>query len=128
MMTNSESSKIQSFRDLIAWQKAHALILQIYRITREFPREEMFGLTSQLRRSTVSISANIAEGFVRRSYKEKIQFYLIAQSSLAESQSHLLIAHDLSYIKDAPFKGVYDDSHELNRILQGLIKMSRTFK
>lgn len=119
-------SKIRSFTDLIAWQKGHVFVIQIYRLTREFPREEMFGLTSQLRRSAVSITANIAEGFVRRSYKEKIQFYLIAQSSLAESQNHLLIGHDLGYIKDDLFKKIYADSHEINKIIQGLIKVSRT--
>lgn len=125
-MNNIVVSKIRSFTDLIAWQKGHVFVIQIYRLTREFPREEMFGLTSQLRRSAVSITANIAEGFVRRSYKEKIQFYLIAQSSLAESQNHLFIGHDLGYIKDDLFKKIYADSHELNKIIQGLIKVSRT--
>lgn len=110
-MNDSVVSKIRSFTDLIAWQKGHAFVIQIYR---------------QLRRSAVSITANIAEGFVRRSYKEKVQFYLIAQSSLAESQNHLLIGHDLGYIKDDLSKKIYADSHELNKIIQGLIKASRT--
>ena len=70
-----ENKKIQSFTDLDAWREGHALVLAIYRITRDFPREEQFGLVSQLRRAAVSITSNIAEGFSRLSYKEKRQFY-----------------------------------------------------
>jgi len=82
---NNESrimeKKIKSFTDLNAWREAHKLALIVYKITKDFPKEEMFGLTSQMRRAVVSITSNIAEGFSRQSYSEKVQFYSIAQGS-----------------------------------------------
>src|SRR3989344_2448299 len=88
---NQESSKIKSFTDLRAWQLGHRLILEIYRISQLFPKEEQFGLTSQLRRATVSITSNMAEGFSRNSYKEKAQFYTTALGSLARFKINFLL-------------------------------------
>ena len=89
------STSSKSFQNLIVWQKAHEWVLNIYALTKTFPKEELFGLTSQLRRAAVSIPANIAEGFKRRSYIEKVRFYNIAQSSLEECRYYLILTHDL---------------------------------
>lgn len=89
---NNESSKIQSFTDFDGWKEGHKLVLMMYKITDTFPQKEMFGLVSQMRRCVVSITSNIAEGFSRQSYKEKIRFYTITQGSVTELQSQLYIA------------------------------------
>ena len=93
-----ETSK--TFRDLIVWQKAHRLVLGSYKYSKGFPREEMFGLTSHFRRAVVSIAANIAEGFVKKSNLDKIRFLNIAQGSLEEVRYYLILASDLDYGKD----------------------------
>jgi four helix bundle protein len=87
----------KSFRDLFVWRKAHELVLEVYRLTSKFPKSEMYGLTQQLRRAAVSIPANIAEGFTRRSKIEKVRFMNIAQGSLEESRYYLILANDLGY-------------------------------
>lgn len=87
----------KSFRDLIVWKLSHQWVLKIYSITKTFPKDELFGLTSQLRRAAVSIPANIAEGFKRRSLLEKAKFYNIAQSSLEECRYYLILVHDLEF-------------------------------
>lgn len=87
-----------TFRDLEVWKKAHALVLATYKMTAaQFPREELYGLTSQLRRSMVSVPANIAEGFSRRGKSDKARFYNIAEGSTEESRYYLILAHDLGY-------------------------------
>ena len=87
----------QSFRNLIAWQKAHAFVLDIYRLTDAFPNREMYALTKQIRRSAVSIPANIAEGYRKRTNAEKSRFFDIALGSLEETRYYLILANDLSY-------------------------------
>ena len=87
----------RSFEDLEVWRKGHRLVLDVYRTTRAFPREEMFGLTAQVRRSSASTPTNIAEGFRRTTKAEKARFYNIALASLDETRYHLLLAHDLGY-------------------------------
>ncbi|MCF8383901.1 MAG: four helix bundle protein [Chlorobium sp.] len=87
----------KTFRDLIAWQHAHAFVLDVYRVTRSFPKEEIYGLTSQFRRAAVSIPANIAEGFVKNSNADKVRFFNIAQGSLEECRYYSLLAADLCY-------------------------------
>lgn len=118
--------KIKSFTDLNAWKEAHELALLVYKITKQFPKEEQFGLTNQLRRAVVSITSNIAEGFSRSSYKEKVQFYSMALGSLSEVQSQLLIARDISYIAKDQFNSIADQSVTVNKLLNGLIKKSKT--
>jgi len=86
-----------SFQDLIVWQKAHQFVLDIYIFTRRFPKEEMYGLTSQFRRSAVSIPANIAEGFKKKGRADKVRYLNIAQGSLEESRYYLILANDLGY-------------------------------
>jgi four helix bundle protein len=87
----------ETFQDLIVWQKAHAFVLSVYTFTKEFPKNELYGLTSQLRRSAVPIPANITEGFKRRGKLDKVRFYNIAQGSIEESRYYLLLAKDLGY-------------------------------
>jgi four helix bundle protein len=90
-------SPAKSFEDLVVWQKAHQLVLSVYQYTESFPGKEMFGLTSQLRRSIISIPANIAEGFKKRGKADKMRFLNIAQGSLEESRYFLILAKDLNY-------------------------------
>ncbi|HET9376169.1 MAG TPA: four helix bundle protein [Chthoniobacterales bacterium] len=87
----------KSFTDLVVWQKAHEFVLQLYRFTEGFPRAEIFALTAQMRRAAVSIPANIAEGFGKRTTAEKIRFLNIAQASLEESKYYLILSRDLQY-------------------------------
>ncbi len=92
--------KINSFRQLIVWQKGHKLVLDIYKFSTLFSAEEKFGLTNQIRRAAVSLTSNMAEGFSRRSKKEKIQFYSIAHGSLTEIQNQILIAKDVNFLNN----------------------------
>src|SRR3990167_10660108 len=98
--------KIVDFTDLLVWQKSHLLVLEIYKITRTFPTFERFGLASQMQRAVVSITSNLAEGFARRSKKEKLQFYYTALSSLSELRNQLLICRDLKYIDELKFNSL----------------------
>jgi len=122
---NNNSNKIKSFTDLNAWKEAHKLVLMIYKITKNFPKEEIFGLTSQIRRAVISITSNIAEGFSRQTYKEKIQFYHIAKGSLTEVQDQLLIARDINYINKQDFNDIANQSVIVHKLLNGLIKKSK---
>jgi four helix bundle protein len=85
------------FQDLIVWQKAHLLVLDTYRFSSNFPREEMYGLTSQLRRAIVSVPANIAEGFKKKSPADKLRFFNIAEGSLEECRYYFILSKDLNY-------------------------------
>ena len=87
----------RSFRDLIVWQKAHQFVIDVYKMTETFPKHELFGLTSQLRRAAVSIPANIAEGFAKRGASDKARFMNIAQGSLEECRYYLILSQDLNY-------------------------------
>lgn len=120
--------KIKSFTDLEAWKESHKLVLMIYEITKEFPKDEMFGLTSQLRRAAVSIVSNIAEGFTRESSKEKARFYFISKSSNTEVQSQLLVARDLRYVKEEVFNNIAKQSIKANKLISGLIKYCKNTK
>lgn len=122
---NQGTIKIKSFTDLDAWKEGHKFVLMIYKITKNFPKEELFGLIMQLRRAVVSITSNIAEGFSRNSYKEKTQFYSMALGSLSEVQNQLLIAKDISYILDREFNLIAEQSVKVSKIINGLIKMSK---
>lgn len=122
-MNNGE--KIKSFTDLNAWKNGHLLILYIYKLTKLFPKEEIFGLTSQIRRSAVSITSNIAEGFSRQSYKEKVQFYSISLGSLTELQNQLLIARDIGYLDNKNFQKICYKTIVAHKLINGLIKSSK---
>lgn len=119
-------NRIKSFKDLIAWQESHKLVLAIYRITKKFPKDEIFGLTNQMRRAAVSIISNLAEGFSRQSYKDKIQFYSIALGSLTELQSQFLVAKDIDYLESADFELLENQSIVAHKLINGLIKSSKS--
>lgn len=123
-MTKKEE-KIKSFRDLIMWQKAIDLAVLIYEMTRTFPKEERYGLISQLRRASVSVSSNIAEGFKRGSRKEKAQFYAVALGSIAEVESQLEIAKRIGYIDNENHKMSLDYISEVAKMLEGLVKSAQ---
>lgn len=123
---NQESRKIKSFTDLSAWEKGHELVLMIYEITKQFPKEEIFGLTAQIRRAAISFTSNIAEGFSRNSYKEKLQFYSMALGSLTEIQNQLLIARDIKYLTNDQFGKITEQTVTVNKITNGLIKKSKS--
>ncbi|MBU1013509.1 MAG: four helix bundle protein [Bacteroidetes bacterium] len=89
----------KTFQDLEVWKKAHKMVLNIYKTSKLFPKEEAFGITSQIRRASISIPANIAEGFKRKGLNDKARFYNIAQSSLEEVRYYLILAEDLQYMK-----------------------------
>jgi len=114
------NKKINHFTDLIVWQKAHELVLFLYKITKTFPAEEKFGLTIQMRRSSVSITSNIAEGFGRNTIKDKVQFYTIAKGSLFELESQLFIARDSKYLSPDYHKRLSGDLDTISRPLTGL--------
>jgi four helix bundle protein len=124
---NAEKKKILKFTDLDAWKEGHKLVLFIYQSTKDFPKEEVFGLVSQMRRSAVSITSNIAEGFSRRSFKDKLHFYVMAQGSLTELQNQLLIARDIGYITKVRFSEIAELSVVSHKILSGLIKKTQSY-
>jgi|SRR3989338_4106254 len=114
--------KIKSFTDLRAWKEAHQLVLRIYKISKHFPNDERFGLSDQIRRATVSISSNIAEGFSRNSNSEKKQFYYFSLGSLSETQNQLLIAKDLGYISKDEFALIANHTVSVSKLINALIK------
>lgn len=125
-MEETEKKKIHAFTDLIAWRKAHSLVLMIYKATDEFPKSEIFGLTNQVRRAAVSITSNIAEGFSRATNRDKSQFYAMALGSLTELQSQLLIAKDVGYLSEEDFVNVSELSIEVSKLLNGLKRIRNT--
>lgn len=116
------AKKFQEFTDLLVWQKAHGLTIEVYRVTKKFPEEERFRLINQVCRSVSSIPANIAEGFGRTSKKEFIRFLSIAKGSVKESLYHLILARDLKYISDKELNRLKDRCDEISKMLSGLIK------
>lgn len=118
-------SKIYKFTDLIVWQESHKLVLMIYLATKKFPKEEIFGLTSQMRRAAVSITSNIAEGFARRGVKEKLQFYSVARGSLIELESQLLVARDVRYFSIDDFENVYRQVESSHQLLNAFINTTK---
>lgn len=123
-----KSQKIVRFTDLIAWKEGHKLVLMIYKKTDVFPKEEKYGLTDQMRRAVVSVTSNIAEGFTRKSNKEKIQFYKMSQSSLTELQNQLIISRDIKYLDNASFHEAAEQSITVNKLINGLLKATRENK
>jgi four helix bundle protein len=111
----------ESYRDLIAWRKAMDLVTEVYRVTRKFPRDELYGLTNQLRRAAVSVPSNIAEGQARFSHKEFHHFLSHARGSLVEIETQLMIAQNLVYLSPQQTKPLLDKTAELGRVLNGLI-------
>lgn len=119
------NGKISNFTDLNAWKQAHQLVLLVYKITKLFPKEEQYALVDQIRRAAISIVSNIAEGFSRESYKEKVQFYSMARGSLTEVQSQLIVAKDLGYISSEEYQKLFELSIVVHKLLSALIKSSK---
>lgn len=117
-------TKIESFTDLNAWKEGHKLVLEVYRVTKNFPKEEMFGLTNQMRRCAVSITSNIAEGFSRNTSKDKAQFYAISLGSVTELQNQLLVARDVGYLEKEEFNKIASQTIVVHKLVNGLIKNS----
>ena len=114
--------KAKTFEELIVWQKSHQFVLKIYKMTQHFPRHEVFGLVSQIRRSAVSVPANTAEGFKRKGKADKLRFFNISQASLEEVRYYLILANDLGY---ADTKQLKTDLDEIARMLNAYIKSIR---
>lgn len=108
---------VKTFRDLIVWQKAHQLTLEIYEITKTFPTEERFGLALQIRRSSSSVPTNIAEGHKKKSRKEYLHFLNTADCSLEETKYQLILSKDLKYLKENDFDRIFDLGEEVGRML-----------
>lgn len=116
---------IQSYRDLLVWQKAMDLVTNIYQVTTDFPKHELYGLSSQMQRAAVSIPANIAEGHDRDSTKEYLRHLAIAVGSLAEVETLVAIALRLKYLSQAPYDSLIDQCRRLGRMLRNLQRSLR---
>ncbi|MDO8551989.1 MAG: four helix bundle protein [bacterium] len=121
-----QKTKIQNFTDLDAWKAGHALAVSVYQLTKKFPKDELFGITNQMRRAAVSVTSNIAEGFSRSFPKEKTQFYSIAKGSLTELESQMLISRDVGLISAREFSDVEQQIRQTNKLLTGLLRYTRT--
>ena len=111
---------MRNYKDLVVWERSHALTLALYRVTKVFPKDELFGETSQIRRAAASIGANIAEGCGRRSDGEFGRFLLIAMGSASELSYHLLLARDLGFLKEPDFIRLDNELAEVRRMLTTL--------
>lgn len=120
--------KIKNFYDLETWKVSHELVLEIYKITKNFPKDELFGITSQIRRAAASITANIAEGFARFHFKDKIRFYYQSRASIAEVQNFLLLAKDLTYINFETCKIIGEKTNRSAQLTNGLIRSTEKQK
>ena len=118
MQEHRKRKPARTFQDLIVWQKAHQFVLSVYKFTRNLPKEEIYALTSQLRRSAISIPANIAEGFKKRGIKDKKRYFNIAQASLEESRYYLILTRDLNYSDP---KEIFTLLQEVSKLLEAYI-------
>jgi four helix bundle protein len=117
---NEEKAKVKGYRDLIVWQKSIALVKQIYQLTQNFPDDEKFGLISQMRRAAVSIPSNIAEGQARRTTGDYVRFVSIAEGSLAEPDTQLIVAIELSFCTKIQIKEIFLLMVEITKMLNAL--------
>ncbi len=111
-----------NFHGIVAWQKAHELVLLVYKVTKSFPDYERFGLCSQFQRAAVSIPANIAEGYKKLSRADKLRFYNIAQGSLEECRYYVLLSKDLGYITEEHYNILFNTVEETSKLLNGYCK------
>ena len=116
---------VKTFKEILAWQKSHELVLMVYTLTAKYPKYELFGLVSQSRRCSVSIPSNIAEGFKRKSKNDSVHFYNIAEGSLEELKYQLLLAKDLQYISSVEYIKALELSEEVGRLINGWIKVQK---
>ncbi len=118
---------IKTFTGLKVWQEGHQLVLMTYEATKSFPKDERFSLTDQMRRSAVSITSNIAEGFGRIGYKDKQRFYYHAHGSLTELKNQLLITKDIHYLTKTDFEKLAEQANTTHKLLRGLITNTQSF-
>jgi len=123
-MSNKES-KIKDFNDLEVWKKANLLAIQMYKITKEFPKDERFGLTDQIRRAASSIGANIAEGFGRYHTNDKIRFFYNSRGSISECMNHIYLAKGLGYLNEDVTDELLGEMEQVKMMLNGLIRSLR---
>lgn len=117
--------KAPDFTDLQVWKEGHALARAIYSCTKEFPKDEVFGLTNQIRRAAVSVTSNVAEAHGRVSHKEKLRFYLVARGSLVEVQNQLFLARDVGYLQNRDFPSLCEQTIKTLKLLNGIIRYCR---
>lgn len=118
---------IQKFSDLLVWKKSHELVLEIYSVTKLFPKEELYGITSQMRRASYSIPSNIVEGFRRKTLKDSINFYHISDASLEELKYFLFLSKDLSYLTQDNYFKLFSKCEEVGKLLTGWLKSQRSY-
>jgi four helix bundle protein len=117
---------MMNFYDLDAWKRSHLLVIEVYTTTKDFPKEELYGIVSQLRRAASSITANIAEGFARYHFKDKIRFYYQARGSVAEVQNFVLLAKDLNLINHLTSRKLGEQTIEAAKLINGLIRSTES--
>lgn len=123
----NQGKTIKLYTDLEAWRIGHKVVLQTYHHTKSFPQSESFGITNQMRRCAVSITSNIAEGFSRQSFKEKVRFYSISLGSVTELHNQFTISRDIGYLTNQVCVEVFENLLLLHKLINGLIKKSKTF-
>jgi len=117
-----ENKKIKDFYDLDAWQKANTFAVEVYNITKSFPKSEFYGITNQLCRAASSITANIAEGFSRYHFNDKVRFYHNARGSVSEIQSFLFLSKDIGYLRSTDFDKMFNFTKDVGMLINGLIR------
>jgi len=118
----TDINKSCSFENLVVWQKAHKFVLQVYEVTKKYPREEVFGLTSQFRRAAVSIAANIAEGYGKKGHADKLRFYNIAEGSINECRYYIILSRDLGYSDEEQNRLLYEELTSVQKLLHSYCK------
>lgn len=118
----------RSFKELIVWQKAHSFVLNVYKFAQSFPKDEMYGLTSQFKRAAVSIAGNIAEGYAKKSLADKLKFFNISQGSLEECEYYIVLSRDLKFISKEQEKVLDSLSDEIGKLLQSYMKKMQSSK
>jgi len=124
----SSTGTIKSFTDLVAWQEAHRLAVEIYKTTKSFPVEEQYGLVAQMRRAAVSVTSNIAEGFSRSTAAEKANFYSVALGSITELQNQILLCRDVDLLSKDIFSTLAEKSVTVHKLISSLMKAIRSGK
>jgi four helix bundle protein len=119
---------MKSYTDLDVWKKARELVKEVYLVTRSFPKEELYGLTNQMRRAAVSVPSNIAEGHGRNTSKDSLQFFYIARGSLYELETQVFVSFDLEFIIQNDLDSLIDDITNCKKLLYGLIRYFETLK
>lgn len=117
-----ERKKVEKFRELKVWQKAHELVMKVYRVTQDFPVEEKYGLVSQMKRAAISVPANIAEGTKRKSRKDRLHFHVMAEASLEELKYYFILCSDLHLANGNNFDDLFELAREVGRMLSSLNK------